>query len=49
MKTAREESVFEGLFYFEGLLLKDVIAEALNAYVNKWEEVNRKIRLPKVK
>lgn len=33
----------------EGLLLKDVIAEALNAYVNKWEEVNRKIRLPKVK
>ena len=23
--------------------------EALNAYVNKWEEVNRKIRLPKVK
>lgn len=33
----------------EGSLLKDVIAEALNTYVNKWEEVNRKIRLPKVK
>lgn len=33
----------------EGLLLKDVIAEALNAYIDKWEVDNRKIRLPKKK
>lgn len=33
----------------EGLLLKDVIAEALNAYVDEWETSNRKIKLPKKK
>ena len=33
----------------EGLLLKDIIAEALNAYVDKWETDNRKIKLPKKK
>ncbi len=33
----------------DGLLLKDVIAEALNAYVDKWETNNRKIKLPKKK
>lgn len=33
----------------EGTLLKDVVSEALNAYVEKWEEENRKIRLPKRK
>lgn len=29
----------------EGALLKNVISEALNAYVGKWEEDNWKIRL----
>lgn len=33
----------------EGALLKDVIAEALNNYVDAWEEKNKKIRLPKAK
>ena len=33
----------------EGLLLKDIIAGALNAYVDKWETDNRKIKLPKKK
>lgn len=33
----------------EGILLKDVIFEALNNYVDKWETDNRKIRLPKRK
>ena len=33
----------------EGLLLKDIIAEALNTYVDKWETDNRKIKLPKKK
>lgn len=33
----------------DGALLKDVIAEALNAYVDKWKEENKKIRLPKAK
>lgn len=31
----------------EGILLKDVISEALNSYVDAWEENNRKIKLPK--
>ena len=33
----------------EGIVLKDVICEALNNYVDKWETDNRKIRLPKRK
>ena len=33
----------------EVILLKDVISEALNNYVDKWETDNRKIRLPKRK
>ena len=33
----------------EGILLKDVISEALNDYVDAWEEKNKKIRLPKAK
>ena len=33
----------------EGILLKDVISQALNNYVDAWEEKNKKIRLPKVK
>lgn len=33
----------------EGILLKDVISEALNNYMDKWETDNRKIRLPKRK
>ena len=33
----------------EGILLKDVISEALNNYVDVWEEMNKKIRLPKAK
>ncbi len=33
----------------EGTLLKDVINEALNNYVDGWEEMNKKIRLPKAK
>ena len=33
----------------EGTLLKDVINEALNNYVDSWEENNKKIRLPKLK
>lgn len=33
----------------EGILLKDVISEALNNYVDEWETDNRKIRLPKRK
>lgn len=33
----------------EGALLKDVISEALNNYVDKWETDNRKICLPKRK
>ncbi len=33
----------------EGILLKDVINEALNNYVDGWEENNKKIRLPKAK
>lgn len=33
----------------EGILLKDVISEALSSHVDAWEEKNKKIRLPKVK
>lgn len=33
----------------EGILLKDVISEALSNYVDAWEEKNKKIRLPKAK
>ena len=33
----------------EGILLKDVISQALNNYVDAWEEKNKKIRLPKAK
>ena len=33
----------------EGILLKDVISEALNNYVDAWEENNRKIKLPRKK
>lgn len=33
----------------EGSLLKDVIAEALNAYLDSWESENGNIRLPKIK
>ena len=33
----------------EGSLLKDVIAEALNAYLDTWESENGRIRLPKIK
>lgn len=33
----------------EGILLKDVISEALNSYVRAWEENNRKIKLPQKK
>ena len=33
----------------EGILLKDVISEALNNYVEVWEEKNKQIRLPKAK
>lgn len=33
----------------EGILLKDVISEALSNYVDVWEEKNKKIRLPKAK
>ncbi len=33
----------------ESILLKDVISEALNNYVEVWEEKNKKIRLPKAK
>ena len=33
----------------EGSLLKDVIAEALNSYLDTWESENGKIRLPKIK
>ena len=33
----------------EGILLKDVISEVLNNYVDDWEEKNKKIRLPKAK
>lgn len=33
----------------EGSLLKDVIAEALNSYLDIWESENGKIRLPKIK
>lgn len=33
----------------EGILLKDVISEALGNYVDVWEEKNKKIRLPKAK
>ena len=33
----------------EGSLLKDVIAEALNAYLDAWESENGRIRLPKIK
>ena len=33
----------------EGTLLKDVIAEALNSYLESWESENGKIWLPKVK
>ena len=33
----------------EGILLKEVISEALNNYVDDWEEKNKKIRLPKAK
>ena len=31
----------------EGELLKNVISEALNAYINKWETNNHRIKLPK--
>lgn len=31
----------------EDCLLKDVIADALNGYIDKWEAANGKIRLPK--
>lgn len=33
----------------EGILLKNVISEALNNYVDAWEEKNKKIRLTKAK
>ena len=33
----------------EGTLLKDVIADALNAYLDTWESENGRIRLPKIK
>lgn len=33
----------------EGELLKNVISEALNAYINKWETNNHRIKLPKRK
>lgn len=33
----------------DGLLLKDVISEALAAYIDSWEVRNKKIRLPKKK
>lgn len=33
----------------EGFLLKDVIAEALNNYLDSWESENGRIRLPKIK
>ena len=33
----------------EGILLKDVISEALNNYVDAWEEKNKKVRLPEAK
>lgn len=33
----------------EGSLLKDVIAEALNSFLDTWEAENGKIRLPKLK
>lgn len=33
----------------DGLLLKDVISEALTTYIDGWEERNKKIRLPKKK
>ena len=33
----------------EGILLKDIISEALNNYVDAWEENNRKIKLPRKK
>lgn len=33
----------------EGSLLKDVIAEALNSYLDSWESEHGKIRLPKIK
>ena len=33
----------------EGILLKDVVSEALNSYVDAWEENNRKIKLPQKK
>ena len=33
----------------EGILLKDVISEALNNYVDAWETINRKIKIPKRK
>lgn len=33
----------------EGSLLKDVIAVALNAYLDSWESENGRIRLPKIK
>lgn len=31
----------------EDCLLKDVIADALNGYIDKWEAANGRIRLPK--
>lgn len=33
----------------EGNLLKDVIGEALSAYIESWETENGRIRLPKLK
>ena len=33
----------------ECILLKDVISEALNNYVDAWETINRKIKIPKRK
>ena len=44
---ARQKVKYSALV--EGALLKDVISEALNNYVDKWETDNRKIRLPKRK
>ncbi|EJW91794.1 hypothetical protein EVA_20099, partial [gut metagenome] len=31
----------------DGMLLKDILSQALNNYVDAWEEKNKKIRLPK--
>ena len=49
-KLPESERVCSGICTLvEGILLKDVISEALNDYVDAWEEKNKKIRLPKAK